>query len=82
MSSDDKRKMAETVKSLSKDVHLEIFHFLKNNNENYTMNNNGVFFNLNDIKDDVLELLSKKIKFYDDNEKTLKTKYLERFNQD
>ena len=76
---DDKRKIVDKVKILSKDVHMEIYYFLKKNNSSYTLNRNGVFFNLNNINDEFLHNLSDMVNFYNKNEKKLKKSYLERY---
>ncbi len=77
---DDKRNIVETVKNLSKDVHLEIFYYLHKINSSYTVNANGVFFNLNNIDNSTLSTLKDMIHFYNKNEKNLKENYLERYN--
>ena len=76
----EKRKIVDKVKKLSKDVHMEIFYFLKKKiNEEYTINQNGVFINLNTIDNDTLFSLREMVNFYNKNEKNLKESYLERY---
>jgi len=76
----EKRKIIDKVKILSKDVHMEIFYFLKKKmNEEYTINQNGVFINLNHIDNDTLYSLREMVNFYIKNEKKLKESYLERY---
>lgn len=76
----DKKKMVEKVKNLSKDVHMEIYYFLKNKtNKDYTINQNGVFINLNNIDDNILCELKEMIDFYNKNEKKLKESYMKRY---
>ena len=60
ISIDEKYKMVEDLKKLSKDVHLELFAFFKKNNINYTLNKNGVFININDIENVILSTLGGK----------------------
>jgi hypothetical protein len=80
ITTDDKRKIVDKVKMLSKDVHMEIFYFLHKIN-NYTLNGNGVFFNLNNLNDETLYTLKKMVIFYNKNEKKLKENYLDRYTK-
>ena len=73
---DDKRKIVDNVKLLSKDAHMEIFYFLQKHTDLYTINANGVFYNLNNFDDKMLYGLEKMIKFYHKNEKKLKESYI------
>jgi nucleosome binding factor SPN SPT16 subunit len=77
----DKRKLVDKVNLLPKEVHMEIFYFLyKKIVDNYTINGNGVFINLNSIDKDTLHNLKKMVQFYNKNEKKLKTSYLKRYH--
>ena len=77
---DGRRKIVDKVKTLSKDAHMEIFYFLKKKiNEEYTLNQNGVFVNLNNVDNDTLYVLKKMVDFYSKNEKKLKESYLQRY---
>lgn len=78
---DEKYKMVNDLKKLSKDVHIELFYFFKENKIKYTLNKNGVFININDIENDILVKLRDKIKFYLKNEEKLNNSYLERFTK-
>ena len=78
---EEKYKMVNDLKLLSKEVHLELFSFFKDNKINFTLNKNGVFININDICNDILVELREKIKFYVKNEEKLNDSYLERFNK-
>lgn len=76
----ERRKIVDKVKTLSKDVHMEIFYFLKKKmNEEYTINQNGIFINLNNIDNDTLYSLREMVNFYSKNEKNLKESYIERY---
>ena len=80
ISIDGRRKIVDKVNTLSKDVHMEIFYFLKNKmNDGYTLNQNGVFINLNNLDNETLHELKKMVTFYHKNEKKLKKSYLERY---
>ena len=76
----NKRRLAEKVKNFSKEVHLEIFYFLRNKiKNNYTINQNGVFINLNDLDKDTFDELKNKVDFYDKNNKKLNESYHNRY---
>ena len=80
ISINERRKIVDKVKTLSKDVHMEIFYFLKRKiNEDYTINQNGVFINLNNIDNNILYELREMVNFYYKNEKKLKESYIERY---
>lgn len=69
MNIEEKRKIVDKIKKMSKEVHLEIYYFLINNTDNsYTKNQNGVFINLNNLDDQVLLKLQEMTDFYDKNE--------------
>lgn len=50
-----KRKLIESIKQLSKDEHIEIFKMLLDEHIPYSENNNGIFINLNNVKDSTLD---------------------------
>jgi hypothetical protein len=79
INNNDKRKIANKVKSFTKEVHLEIFSFLESNNYSYTINNNGVFFNINNLNKQDLIKLKEMVDFYETNEENLKEAYINRF---
>jgi hypothetical protein len=58
-----KKNLINDIKNLSKNEHIQIFHIIKNANVKYTENNNGIFINLNNIKDDLLYKLIDFIKY-------------------
>jgi len=75
-----RRKIVDKVKKMSKDVHMEIFYFLKKKLCNdFTLNQNGVFINLNTLDNNTLYELREMVNFYSSNEKKLKESYLERY---
>jgi len=76
----NKRKIVEKVMNFSKEVHMEIFYFLKDRmNDKYTINQNGVFINLNHLDNDTLQELKKRVDFYYKNEKKLNETYHKRY---
>ena len=53
-----KKMIMSKIKLINNKCYLNnIFIFIKNNNIKYTLNNNGVFFNLNILNSDKLDLL-------------------------
>ena len=76
----NKRKIVEKINNFSKEVHMEIFYFLKEKMKyNYTINQNGVFINLNDLDNKTLNELNKRVEFYNKNEKKLNETYHNRY---
>ena len=47
-----------------KKVHLEIFHVIVDNKIEYTLNGNGIFFNLSAIDDGVISQIDSIVKKY------------------
>lgn len=54
----DKKLLVENIKTLSKSECLIIFNLIRRDTDKYTENNNGIFFNSNNIKPDTLELIN------------------------
>ena len=50
-----KKKLLESVKNLSNIEYNEIFNILQENNCQYSGNNNGVFINLQNVNDDIID---------------------------
>jgi hypothetical protein len=72
-----KKNTKEKAESLSKDAHAEIYFFLEKNNIKSTCNQNGYFFNINNIDKKVFIRLEKLINFCYDNEKKLEERFKE-----
>jgi len=53
----DKKLLVENIKTLSKSECLIIFNLIRKDTDKYTENNNGIFFNSNNIKQNTLELI-------------------------
>lgn len=51
------------VKGLTKEEHIEIFKIFLNHNEHYSENNNGIFINLNTIKESIIDDILKYIEY-------------------
>ncbi len=58
-----KKKLMESVKKLSKDEIIEIFKIFLDNNVPYSENNNGIFINLNNVKEKTLNEINKYIDY-------------------
>lgn len=69
--------MKNNIDNLSHDEKEEIYKILKNNNCNYTKNNNGIFVNMNQLSDEILALFEKVIDYSVINKKI----DIERLNQ-
>ncbi len=59
----NKKKLMESVKKLSKDEIIEIFKIFLDNNVPYSENNNGIFINLNNVKEKTLNEINKYIEY-------------------
>jgi hypothetical protein len=59
----NKKKLMESVKKLSKDEIVEIFKIFLDNNIPYSENNNGIFINLNNVKEKTLNEINKYIDY-------------------
>lgn len=54
-----KKRLIEIIKKLSKDEHIEIFKIFLEDNISYSENNNGIFINLNNVKDKTFDNILK-----------------------
>ena len=61
----DKVELKNKILKLSEEDHIQIFYILKNNNEQYTVNKNGLFFDIINISNNTLKRIVK----YIDNKK-------------
>ncbi len=59
----NKKKLIESVKKLSKDEIIEIFKIFLDNNIPYSENNNGIFINLNNVREKTLNEINKYIDY-------------------
>jgi|TARA_B100001093_G_scaffold400296_1_gene387812 hypothetical protein len=71
------KQIKKNIDNLSHDEKEEIYKILKNNNCNYTKNNNGIFVNMNQLSEDILVLFEKVIDYSVINKKI----DMERLNQ-
>ncbi len=58
-----KKRLIESIKKLSKDEIIEIFKIFLDNNVPYSENNNGIFINLNNVKEKTLTEINKYIDY-------------------
>jgi hypothetical protein len=49
---EDRKKVFDTIKILSKPEHEEIYRIIRKTRDTYTENSNGIFFDLNTISED------------------------------
>tara|TARA_A100001015_G_C14584345_1_gene554117 strand:- start:312 stop:557 length:246 start_codon:yes stop_codon:yes gene_type:complete len=69
----NKKNIVKNIEKLPDYVHIEIYKFLINkiDKNNYTINSNGFFYNINNLDNKILIELDNLIKFYINNEKIL-----------
>ena len=66
------------IDSLSENEITEIFKIIKNNNEKYSTNKNGIFFNLSTLRKNTLQEISNFLYFCDNNNKEIEKEEQER----
>ena len=66
------------IDNLSEDEMTEIFKIIKNNNEKYSTNKNGIFINLSTLKKNTIQEISNFLYFCDNNNKAIIEEELER----
>lgn len=52
---DERKKVFDTIKILSKPEFEEIYRIIRKTRETYTENSNGIFFDLNTVSDEAFE---------------------------
>ncbi len=68
-----KKKLEKDIKLLDKNEHLEILNIIKKNNQKFSKNSKGVFFNLKYIDDKTLHEIINFVEFCKNNRKFLNT---------
>ncbi len=58
-----KKRLIDAVKGLTKEEHIEIFKIFQNHQEHYSENNNGIFINLNTIRESIIDEILKYIEY-------------------
>jgi hypothetical protein len=66
------------IDNLSEDEMTEIFKIIKNNNEKYSTNKNGIFINLSTLKKNTIQEISNFLYFCDNNNKAIINEEIER----
>jgi hypothetical protein len=72
LSNKEKKKLANDIKNLTKLQQIEIFKIIKNNTNKYTLNNNGIFINMNCLSTALIYDLQQFINFSNDSKEKLK----------
>ena len=62
-------KLQKSIEKLSHEHHLQIGKILYKHNIKLTHNNNGIFVNLNNLSQDIIDLLWKYLEFISNQEK-------------
>lgn len=68
-----KKELISNINRLSKNEHIQIFYIIKKANIKYTENNNGIFINMNNISESIIEELIKFVEFAKVNNNELET---------
>jgi hypothetical protein len=69
----DKKELVYKINNLLPIQQNEIFNIFKINKFNYTKNNNGIFINITNINDKLLNEINKYINFIEHNQERLET---------
>ena len=81
MNINEKGKLIENIEKIEdKYVLYEIFKLIKQNTNKYTINNNGIFINIENISDDILIKINKFIEYTNHTNKILVNNKIESKN--
>lgn len=72
--SNDKRKIINNIKNLSKIEHIEVFKIIQKEEIKYSENSNGIFVNFENIPNDIIKKIDNFINFCLKNKEELKKK--------
>ena len=67
----DQYKLKDELSKLNNEQYIEVYRLLQENNINYNNNKNGIFFDLGNLNDDMLNKLYEYTIFCKDNKKML-----------
>jgi hypothetical protein len=67
----DIKKLIDDIEVMPKESHIEIFKIFRLYNVKFTENNNGVFFNMNNIDSKCLDKLDNYVNFINENNKDI-----------
>jgi len=68
-----KKELIKDIKTLSTNEHIQVFYIIQNANVKYTENNNGIFINLSNINNTILNKLIKFVEYAKINNTELET---------
>jgi hypothetical protein len=85
----ERKSLMDKISKLGETEHQEIYKILQTNGINYTQNNNGVFFNLTTLSDEVFKEIEKfvfychenKVELDEYDQKLNECKYMNNINQ-
>jgi hypothetical protein len=61
------KKIKKVIDELNGDEQNEIFKIIREHNSNYTLNNNGVFINMNNLSETTIAEINKFLSYSNDN---------------
>ena len=65
------KKMREQISQLSKEGSIEIFKIIRQNDEKYSENNNGILFDMTKLSDKTLQIINNFLIYNKENQKKL-----------
>ena len=72
MDINSQKKLKNKIESLSKFYQTQILEILIKNHVKYSENRNGIFLNMNHLNSDIIKQINDKLKYINEQEKTLK----------
>lgn len=68
----DKKDLIKRISNIkNKKCYIKIFKIIYNNNNNYTRNENGVFFNITNLSDDILYKIDNIVRYFENKKNKL-----------
>lgn len=67
----DKYKLKDDLSKLNSEQYIEVYRLLQENNISYNSNKNGIFFNLGNLNNSMINKLKDYVIFCRDNKKML-----------
>lgn len=62
----EKKNLIKRISDVkNKKCYIKIFKIIHNNNNTYTKNDNGIFFNITNLSDDILKKIDDIIRYYE-----------------
>jgi len=72
MKTSEQKKLKNKIESLSKFHQTQILEIMINNNVKYSENRNGIFLNMNNLTNDIIDKIQKRLDYIAEQEKNLK----------